>query len=87
MTTTMTLQEFEKVQAARQVIAANALKYTEMLCEALSKTSFKSLSSVPSSLLLVVTMQNTGRTALLSTKRAKISTSSPSTLVVSITRS
>ena len=35
MTTTMTLQEFEKVQAARQVIAANALKYTEMLCEAL----------------------------------------------------
>ena len=35
MTTTMTLQEFEKVQSARQVIAANALKYTEMLCEAL----------------------------------------------------
>jgi hypothetical protein len=37
MTTTMTLQEFEKVQAARQVIAANALKYTEMLCEALEQ--------------------------------------------------
>ena len=35
--TTMTLQEFEKVQAARQVIAANALKYTEMLCEALEQ--------------------------------------------------
>jgi len=33
----MTLQEFEKVQAARQVIAANALKYTEMLCEALEQ--------------------------------------------------
>ena len=37
MTTTMTLQEFEKVQAARQVIAANALKYTQMLCEALEQ--------------------------------------------------
>ena len=37
MTTTMTLQEFEKVQAARQVIADNALKYTEMLCEALEQ--------------------------------------------------
>ncbi len=37
MSTTMTLQEFEKVQAARQVIAANALKYTEMLCEALEQ--------------------------------------------------
>ena len=37
MTTTMTLQEFEQVQAARQVIAANALKYTEMLCEALEQ--------------------------------------------------
>ena len=37
MTTTMTLQEFEKVQSARQVIAANALKYTEMLCEALEQ--------------------------------------------------
>ena len=37
MTTTMTLQEFEKVQAAREVIAANALKYTEMLCEALEQ--------------------------------------------------
>ena len=35
MTTTLSLQEFEQVQAARQVIAANALKYTEMLCEAL----------------------------------------------------
>ena len=35
--TTMTLQEFEKVQAARQVIAANALKYTQMLCEALEQ--------------------------------------------------
>ena len=33
----MTLQEFEKVQAARQVIAANALKYTQMLCEALEQ--------------------------------------------------
>ena len=33
----MTLQEFEQVQAARQVIAANALKYTEMLCEALEQ--------------------------------------------------
>jgi len=37
MTTTMTLQEFEKVQAARQVIADNALKYTQMLCEALEQ--------------------------------------------------
>jgi hypothetical protein len=37
MTTTMTLQEFEQVQAARQVIAANALKYTQMLCEALEQ--------------------------------------------------
>ena len=37
MTTTMTLQEFEKVQAARQVIADNALKYTKMLCEALEQ--------------------------------------------------
>ena len=37
MTTTMTLQEFEKVQSARQVIAANALKYTQMLCEALEQ--------------------------------------------------
>ena len=37
MTTTMTLQEFEKVQAARQVIADNALKYTLMLCEALEQ--------------------------------------------------
>ena len=37
MTTTLTLQEFEKVQAARQVIAANALKYTQMLCEALEQ--------------------------------------------------
>ena len=35
MTTTLSLQEFEQVQAARQVIAANALKYTELLCEAL----------------------------------------------------
>ena len=35
--TTLTLQEFEQVQAARQVIAANALKYTEMLCEALEQ--------------------------------------------------
>ena len=35
--TTMTLQEFETVQAARQVIAANALKYTQMLCEALEQ--------------------------------------------------
>ena len=33
----MTLQEFEQVQAARQVIAANALKYTQMLCEALEQ--------------------------------------------------
>ena len=37
MTTTMTLQEFEQVQAARQVIAANAIKYTQMLCEALEQ--------------------------------------------------
>ena len=37
MTTTMTLQELEQVQAARQVIAANALKYTQMLCEALEQ--------------------------------------------------
>ena len=35
--TTMTLQEFEKVQVARQEIAANALKYTQMLCEALEQ--------------------------------------------------
>ena len=35
MTTTLSLQEFEQVQAARQVIAANALKYTELLCAAL----------------------------------------------------
>ena len=33
----MTLQEFEKVQVARQEIAANALKYTQMLCEALEQ--------------------------------------------------
>ena len=37
MTTTMTLQEFEKVQVARKEIAANALKYTQMLCEALEQ--------------------------------------------------
>ena len=37
MTTTLSLQEFEQVQAARQVIAANALKYTELLCEALEQ--------------------------------------------------
>ena len=41
MTTTMTLQEFEQVQAARQVIAANALKYTQMLCEALEQNSLE----------------------------------------------
>ena len=35
MTTTLSLQEFEQVQAAREVIAANALKYTELLCAAL----------------------------------------------------
>ena len=35
--TTMTLQEFEKVQVARQEIAANAFKYTQMLCEALEQ--------------------------------------------------
>ena len=33
----MTLQEFEKVQVARKEIAANALKYTQMLCEALEQ--------------------------------------------------
>lgn len=35
--TSMTLQEFEKVQVARKEIAANVLKYTEMLCEALKQ--------------------------------------------------